>query len=56
MTTDGHFPTVAEVRDAHYHKAIEQAGGSIARAAKLLGIGRASLYRWAATAELVKHE
>jgi len=43
-----HFPSMAEVRDRHFRQALDQAQGSITRAATLLDVHRSTLQRWRA--------
>ena len=42
------FPTMAEVRDLHFRRALDQAHGSVTRAATLLNVHRSTLQRWRA--------
>ena len=42
----GRFPTMAEVRDRHFEKALEHANGNITKAARLLGFHRSTVQRW----------
>ena len=45
VKNDKHFPTLAEMEEAHIEKALEVANGNKSKAAELLGISRAALWR-----------
>ena len=44
--SDGNLLTLSEVNRAHIYQVLDKAGGNKARAAKILGINRATLYRF----------
>jgi transcriptional regulator of acetoin/glycerol metabolism len=44
-TVSEHFPTLAELEREHTARALRMTNGNMRAAAKLLGIGRATLYR-----------
>jgi DNA-binding NtrC family response regulator len=44
--SDGNLLTLSEVNRAHIYNVLDKAGGNKARAAKILGINRATLYRF----------
>jgi DNA-binding NtrC family response regulator len=42
---DSHWPSLAEVEQAYLHRVLEHVEGNKQRAARILGIGRKTLYR-----------
>lgn len=42
----GPFPTMSEMRDRHFRRALDRADGNLRRAAALLDVSRSTVHRW----------